>query len=59
MDVDETADTLLNHNNRIIQQVTVKDVQEAAKLFDDLMGTAITPRKDYIVNHAKEANYAI
>lgn len=56
MDVDETEETLVDPENRIIKQVTVNDVELAEKLFDDLMGTSVTPRKDYITAHAKEAN---
>ena len=53
--VEETEDTLLDENNRILHQVTVEDVNAADKLFEDLMGTAIGPRKAYIKAHSKEA----
>lgn len=59
MDVDETEDTLLNPDNRIIRQVTVADVELANQLFDDLMGTSADRRKQYIKEHAKEATYNI
>lgn len=55
MDVDETEETLTNPENRIIKQVTVEDVTAAEKLFNDLMGTAINPRKEFIKEHSKEA----
>ena len=55
MDVDETEETLTDPNNRIIKQITVKDAAAADKLFEDLMGTAIVPRKNYIKAHSKEA----
>ena len=57
MDVEETEETLLDPENRILNQVTVSDAQAATKLFDDLMGTAVTPRKAYIKEHSKEATY--
>ena len=57
MDVEETEETLLDPENRIINQVTISDAEKAAKLFDDLMGTAVTPRKTYIKEHSKEATY--
>ena len=57
MDVEETEETLLDPENRIINQVTISDAEKAAKLFDDLMGTAVTPRKLYIKEHSKEATY--
>lgn len=55
MDVDETEETLTDPNNRIIKQITINDAAAASKLFDDLMGQAITPRKEYIKEHSKEA----
>lgn len=57
MDVEETEETLLDPENRIINQVTISDAEKAARLFDDLMGTAVTPRKVYIKEHSKEATY--
>ncbi len=57
MDVEEIEETLTDPNNRIIKQITLNDVETARKLFDDLMGTAITPRKLYIKAHSKEAIY--
>ena len=55
MDVDETEETLTNPEQRIIKQITVDDIEEANKLFDDLMGTAIGPRKKFIQEHSAEA----
>ena len=57
MDAEETEETLTSPEGRIIRQVQVADVEAASKLFDDLMGTAITPRKQYIKEHSKEATY--
>ena len=59
LDPDETEETLIDPDNRIIRQVTVEDVNAANKLFDDLMGTAVTPRKVYIKEHSKEATYNV
>jgi DNA gyrase subunit B len=59
MDVDETEETLTNPEQRIIKQITVEDVAAANKLFDDLMGQAIVPRKLYIKEHSKEASGSI
>ena len=55
MDVEETEETLTDPDNRIIKQITIEDAAAAGKLFDDLMGTAIVPRKNYIKAHSKEA----
>ena len=57
MSVEETEETLLDPEVRILNQVTVSDAAKATKLFDDLMGTAVTPRKVYIKEHSKEATY--
>lgn len=59
MSVDETEETLTSPNGRILKQITVSDIKQADKLFDDLMGTAVQPRKDYIQIHASEAIYNI
>ena len=57
MDVEETEETLTDPQQRIIHQVTISDVNAVKKLFDDLMGTAIAPRKLYIKEHSEEAKY--
>ena len=57
MDVDETEETLTDPEQRIIRRVTISDAKAAKKLFDDLMGTAVTPRKVYIKEHSEEATY--
>ena len=55
MNEEETEETLTNPDNRIIKQITIEDVAAASRLFDDLMGQSITPRKEYIKEHSKEA----
>ena len=57
MDVEETEETLTDPEQRIIRQVTIDDTEAARKLFDDLMGTAVSPRKVYIKEHSEEATY--
>ena len=56
LDEDET-DILTNPDIRIIKQVTVSDIKKADRLFEELMGTAVIPRKEYIKNHSEEATY--
>lgn len=56
MSEDETQ-LLVDPEKRIIKQVTVEDAEAADKLFDDLMGIAVTPRKDFIKEYSKEATY--
>ena len=57
MDVEETEETLTDPNNRIIKQINVEDIAAADKLFNDLMGNAVIPRKRYIKEHSQEATY--
>ena len=59
MSVEETEETLTDPDNRILHQVTVNDIPAADKLFDDLMGTKVVPRKEYIRLHSQEATYAV
>ena len=56
MDAKET-DILVNPDQRIIKKITIEDMESTGKMFDDLMGTAITPRKLYIKEHSAEATY--
>ncbi len=55
MDVEETEETLTDPDNRIIKQITIEDMKAAEKLFEDLMGASIGPRKDFIKEHSAEA----
>ena len=57
MDVDETEETLTDPNQRIIKQITIEDATAADILFNDLMGTGIVARKEYIKEHSNEAKY--
>ena len=59
MNVEETEETLIDPNERIIKQITVNDIEAANILFEQLMGTAVTPRKQFIKEHSKEATYAV
>ena len=54
---EETEETLIEPENRIIRQITVEDIRATDRLFDDLMGTAVVPRKLYIKEHSQEATY--
>lgn len=56
---EEETQLLVDPDQRIIKQVTIEDAEAADKLFDDLMGTAIVPRKEFIKQYSKEATYGI
>ena len=57
MSVDETEETLIDPNKRIIKQITVEDANATSILFEQLMGTGVTARKAYVKEHSKEATY--
>ena len=59
MSVEETEETLTDPNNRDIRQITVNDITQTDKLFNDLMGAAVIPRKTFIKIHSKEATYNV
>lgn len=48
MSVDETEETLIHPESRIIKQINIEDESFTKKIFEDLMGTNITPRKLFI-----------
>ena len=58
MDENET-EILVDPAQRVLCQVTVEDVRAADVLFDQLMGTGVAPRKKYIQDHSKEAQYGV
>lgn len=59
MSVDETEETLTDPENRIIKQITVEDVKQANKLFEDLMGGGSVARKDFIKKYSKDSTYNV
>jgi len=56
MNPEELWETTMNPATRVLKQVTVRDVEEADKTFDVLMGSEVEPRKIFIQTHAKLAN---
>jgi DNA gyrase subunit B len=59
MNAEELWETTMNHENRILKQVTIDDGQLADKIFDILMGTDVPSRKHFIQSNAKMANLDI
>ena len=53
MNPEQLWETTLDPVNRMLLQVTVKDAQEADRVFDVLMGAEVMPRKKFIQTHAK------
>ena len=54
MDAPDLADTTMNPETRRMARVTVEDAAAADELFSVLLGSAVEPRKEYIIKHAKE-----
>ena len=57
MSVEETEETLIDPNKRIIKQITVEDANATSILFEQLMGTGVQCRKTFVKEHSKEATY--
>lgn len=56
-DPEELGQCLLEPETRNVQQIIVSDSNETSKLFDVFMGTAVPPRRAYILEHSEEAEY--
>lgn len=59
MNAEELWETTMDPSNRILKCVTIKDAEEANKVFDTLMGSEVPPRKSFIQSHAKMARLDI
>ena len=55
----EETEILVDPAIRTLSQITVEDATAATKMFEDLMGVAIPPRKKFIQEHSKEATYGV
>lgn len=56
MNAEELWETTMDPKNRILKQVTIKDAEEADRIFEMLMGSEVGPRKSFIQTYAKEAD---
>ncbi|MDQ4053504.1 MAG: type IIA DNA topoisomerase subunit B [Actinomycetota bacterium] len=56
MDADQLAETTMDPRHRTLRKLTVDDADEAAKVFELLMGSEVAPRKDFIVQGAYEVD---
>ncbi|NEU56788.1 DNA topoisomerase (ATP-hydrolyzing) subunit B [Halorussus sp. MSC15.2] len=57
MNPEQLWDTTMNPDNRILKQINVEDAATADKMFSVLMGDAVEPRKQFIKEHATEAEW--
>ncbi len=54
MDADQLAETTMDPRHRTLRRITVDDADEAARVFELLMGSDVAPRKEFIVQGAYE-----
>ncbi|GAC1498847.1 MAG: DNA topoisomerase (ATP-hydrolyzing) subunit B [Vulcanimicrobiaceae bacterium] len=53
MDADQLAETTMEVGNRRLKRIMVEDGVEAERIFTDLMGDKVEPRKQYIFDFAR------
>jgi DNA gyrase subunit B len=56
MDADQLAETTMDPRRRTLRKLTVDDADEAAKVFELLMGSDVAPRKEFLVQGAYEVD---
>ncbi|WP_440989855.1 DNA topoisomerase (ATP-hydrolyzing) subunit B [Haloarchaeobius baliensis] len=49
--------TTMDPDNRVLKRIDIEDAAAADKMFSVLMGDAVGPRKQFIKEHAPEANW--
>lgn len=55
MDADQLWETTLNPETRILKQVEIEDARLASEVTEMLMGNNVGPRRDFIYEHATDA----
>ena len=55
MDAEELWETTLDPERRMLKQVEIEDARRASEITELLMGTDVPPRKQFIYNHAEDA----
>jgi len=56
MDADQLAETTMDPRHRTLRRITIDDADEAAHVFDLLMGSDVAPRKEFLVQGAYDVD---
>ena len=54
MDADQLAETTMDPQHRMLRRIRIEDAEEAAQIFDLLMGSDVAPRREFIAAGAAE-----
>ena len=55
MDAEQLWETTMNPEKRVLWQIDLNDAMQADAMFDTLMGEKVEPRREFIQEHAQEA----
>ena len=55
MDAEQLWETTLNPENRVLKRVEIEDARMASEITEMLMGSEVPPRRQFIYEHADEA----